>query len=78
MEQIKETSVEWLENKLDIILPLDFEWDKLNNIFQQAKEMEKQQHKETWFLSTSQFANESEMLYKKDFEQYFNEKFKNK
>jgi hypothetical protein len=40
--------------------------------------MEKQQHKETWFLSTSQFANESEMLYKKDFEQYFNEKFKNK
>ncbi len=39
----------------------------------QAKEMEKQQHKQTWFESTSQFANEAEMLYKKDFEQYYNE-----
>jgi len=37
----KQTAVEWLENKLDIIFPLEFEWDKLNNIFQQAKEMEK-------------------------------------
>ena len=37
------TAVEWLENKIDIILPLEFEWDKLNNIFQQAKEMEKEQ-----------------------------------
>jgi hypothetical protein len=36
-----QTAVEWLENKLDIILPLEFEWDKLNNIFKQAKEMEK-------------------------------------
>lgn len=44
----------------------------------QAKENEKQQHKQTWFESTSQFANESEMLYKKDFEQYYNETFKNK
>jgi hypothetical protein len=39
----KQTAVEWLENKLDIIFPLDFEWDKLNNIFQQAKQMEKKQ-----------------------------------
>jgi hypothetical protein len=40
---MKQTAVEWLENKLDIILPLDFEWDKLNNIFNQAKAMEKEQ-----------------------------------
>ena len=43
MESKKQTAVEWLEDKLDIILPLDFEWDKLNNILQQAKQMEKQQ-----------------------------------
>ena len=40
---MEQTAVEWLENKLDIIFPLEFEWDKLNNIFQQAKEMEKKQ-----------------------------------
>jgi hypothetical protein len=40
---MKQTAVEWLENKLDIIFPLDFEWDKLNNIFEKAKEMEKQE-----------------------------------
>ena len=67
----KKTAVEWLEEIAKQREPDKFDW-------QQAKEMEKQQHKETWFLSTSQFANESEMLYKKDFEQYFNEKFKNK
>jgi hypothetical protein len=37
------TSVDWLESKLDIILPLDFEWDKLEKIFEQAKEMHKQE-----------------------------------
>jgi len=77
MEQIKHTAVNWLEamveNKLSQPMSANFK-----ELFEQAKAMEKQQHKETWFLSTSQFANESEMLYKKDFEQYFNEKFKNK
>jgi hypothetical protein len=69
----KQTAVEWLVEQVEDfigLIPVD--------IIEQAKEMEKQQHKETWFLSTSQFANESEMIYKKDFEQYFNEKFKNK
>jgi len=68
---MKQTAVEWLKEIAKQREPDKFDW-------QQAKEMEKQQHKETWFSSTLQFANESEMLYKKDFEQYFNEKFKNK
>jgi sulfur relay (sulfurtransferase) DsrF/TusC family protein len=42
---------------------------------EQAKEMEEQQHKETWFESASQFANESEMLSKKDFKQYYDETY---
>jgi hypothetical protein len=79
MEQIKQTAVEWLIDQLDFELEIyNSQWVKLEQTFEKAKAMEKQQHKETWFLSTSQFANESEMLYKKDFEQYFNEKFKNK
>ena len=77
MESVKQTAVNWLEamieNKLSQPMSANFK-----ELFEQAKEMEKQQHKETWFSSTLQFANESEMLYKKDFEQYFNEKFKNK
>jgi len=86
MESIKKTAVEWIAEKYNYIIWLrnkdeisPFKADELRaKYLEQAKEMEKQQHKETWFLSTSQFANESEMLYKKDFEQYFNEKFKNK
>ena len=72
---MKQTAVEWLVNVVQSCIAPNF---IPKEIVKQAKEMEKQQHKETWFLSTSQFANESEMLYKKDFEQYFNEKFKNK
>ena len=39
----KQTAVKWLEEKLDIMLPLDFEWDKLEKIINQAKTMEKEQ-----------------------------------
>jgi hypothetical protein len=77
MEQVKQTAVEWLQEAISKKLSSEI-GPYFLDLFEQAKEMEKQQHKETWFLSTSQFANESEMLYKKDFEQYFNEKFKNK
>ncbi len=42
----------------------------------QAKEMEKQQIKNAWFDSTIQFDNSAEMTYKKDFEQYYNDTFK--
>jgi hypothetical protein len=45
-------------------------------IRKQAKEMEKEQHKQTWLDSTAQFDNAAEMTYKKDFEQYYNETFK--
>jgi len=69
----KQTAVEWLENKLDIILPLDFEWDKLNNIFQQAKEMEKEQ-------IIDAFTNEDNIQWDKQLrtraaEQYYNETY---
>jgi len=74
---MKQTAVEWLEKELKAIR-LDVDKNVLKFIdksFEIAKEIEKQHHKETWFESTSQFSNEAEMLYKKDFEQYYNEKF---
>jgi hypothetical protein len=41
-----------------------------------ALELEKQQHKKTWFDSTAQFDNAAEMTYKKEFEQYYSETYK--
>jgi hypothetical protein len=64
------TAVEWLIGQIK-----GYESDC--EIFQQAKEMEKEQHKQTWLDSTAQFDNAAEMTYKKDFEQYYNETFKN-
>jgi len=76
MEQVKQTAVEWLADKIKWNWQ-DIEYGEISmsNLVEQAKEMEKEQHKQTWFESTSQFANESEMLYKKDFEQYYNETY---
>jgi hypothetical protein len=42
---------------------------------QQAKEMEKKQHKKTWLDSTSQFDNAAEMTFKKDFDDHYNETY---
>ena len=64
----KQTAVEWFYQR---ILAKDIE-----SVFEQAKEMEKQQIKNAWFDSTIQFDNTAEMTYKKDFEQYYNETFK--
>lgn len=71
MEQNKNmTAVEWLYNMM--LKPLS-EWP--DDLWEQAKEMEKEQHGETWLDSTMQFDNAAEMTYKKDFEQYYNEKY---
>ena len=43
--------------------------------YQEAKEMEKKQHKKTWLDSTSQFDNAAEMTFKKDFDEHYNETF---
>lgn len=47
----------------------------LQTICEQNKELEKQQHEKTWFDSTMQFANESEMINKKYFDDYYTETF---
>lgn len=50
----------------------------IHHVLTPLLELEKEQHKETWFDSTAQFDNAAEMTYKKSFEQYYNETYGNK
>jgi hypothetical protein len=66
----KQTAVEWLEEQF---------WNNEGMLtskkLEQAKEMEKEQHKKTWLDSTSQFDNAAEMTFKKDFDDHYNETY---
>jgi hypothetical protein len=71
---IKQTAVEWLvktiNEKVDII-PMD-KWDEIRGIIQQAKEMEKEQIKQSYldgFIEAYDFPR------KKTADQYYKEKF---
>ena len=68
MEKQK-TAVEWLIDRLDIILPLDFEWDKLEKSFKQAKQMEMEQITDAWEDGQNSFSS-------RNAEKYYNETFK--
>ena len=72
------TAVEWLYNYLfpkQLDGFSDEEWDKIDKAFEQAKQMEKEQIKKSWFDSTLQFDNAASMVDKKEFEQYYNETY---
>jgi len=71
---MKQTAVEWVlfELSKNGLLPDGIPSD----IHNQAKQMEEEQHQETWFESTTQFDNSAEMTYRKEFKQYYNETFK--
>ena len=69
------TAVEWLikelNQKIDFI-PMD-KWDKIRDIVQQAKEMEKQQIKDAHLIG---LITSMEMEATKQAEEYYNETFK--
>ncbi len=65
----QQTVVEWLIYKLDIILPLDIEWDKLEKSFKQAKQMEMEQIIDAWEDGKDSFST-------RNAEEYYNETFK--
>ena len=68
----KQTAVEWLGNEL---VKKGFPIEKYAmDSYEQAKEMEKQQHSETWDNSLI----ENYIGKEKSFEEYYNETFKNK
>jgi len=47
----------------------------IDELEEQAKQMEKEQIKKAWFDSTLQFDNAASMVDKKEFEQYYNETY---
>ena len=70
----QQTAVEWLQIKM-ATSPTQEMVENINVWFEQAKQMEKEQMKESWFDSTLQFDNAASMVYKKEFEQYYNETY---
>ena len=74
---MKQTAVEFLEEQLKVIIPINQFNDLLiKNAIHEAKEMEKQQIIDAYKISTSQFANEAEIVNPKSAKQYYNETFK--
>ena len=70
----KQTAVQWLANEIlklegiqDVAIP--------DNLFHIASQMEREQHKQTWFDSSSQFANDAIMDNKIYFETYYTQTF---
>jgi hypothetical protein len=63
------TAIDWLVYRLDIILPLDIEWDKLEKLFKQAKQMEMEQITDAWEDGKDSFST-------RNAEEYYNQTFK--
>jgi hypothetical protein len=74
----KQTAVEWLFNELDNILELyPSEWEKVSNAVEQAKEMEKEQIKDSWVNAWQEsMINPLEYkFYEPEAEQYYKETY---
>ena len=66
----KQTAVEWLHMKLDVYLELfPSEWQKLNEVIEQAKAMEREQ------IITA-YGSDRYPCSDEDAEQYYNETYK--
>lgn len=80
------TAVEWLINEwlyLDqqfdmCLIDRNIYWDKLRQIQEQAKEMDKEQVVDAFFQGVDRESDGHGVMYlsRKDAEQYYNEKFK--
>jgi hypothetical protein len=66
----KQTAVDWLQEQMIISNFL-----VTKRLFNQAKQMEKEQIKDAYLASTIQFANDARMDYPKLPEQYYNETY---
>ena len=74
-ESNKQTAVEWLWEQIDEILPFSVDTEtgiKLYNAKEQAKQMEKQQHKNTWTDSRLRGdLYQNQIFYYESFNDYF-------
>jgi hypothetical protein len=73
----QQMATEWLAVKLFNAAPYPSVWDKF---IEQAKEMEKQQHGQTWDAAIKAHDNRGGVHARSlvDFDEYYNETFKNK
>ena len=73
----KQTAVEWLHMKLDVYFELfPSEWQKLNQIIEEAKAMEKEQIEDAWDKRCSHgVVSQTWHIETKNGEQYYNETY---
>ena len=73
----QQTAVDWLVDEIGYNLLM---WPNntdywMSGLVEKAKQMEKEQHKNTWFDSTLQFDNSAGIVFTSGFEQYYNETY---
>jgi exonuclease III len=76
----QETALDWFIEKIGY--QKDGEWYigirediNIQHWVDQVRQMEKEQHKNTWFDSTLQFDNSAGIVFTSGFEQYYNETY---
>jgi hypothetical protein len=78
--ETNQTAIEWLKNNLEQYgspSALDIDWESLDKLFEQAKEMEKEQHGTTWDDALKQV--EKRTVWARamcDFDEYYEETYK--
>lgn len=65
----KQTAVEWLVEQIEKDENVRLRGLNIRNLLEQAKQMEKEQHEETWASAWNESAKSG------DFEKYYNETF---
>ena len=76
---MKQTAVEWLSQELNNIIELyPSEWEKINKVFEQAKEMEKQEIVDAWDNGKKSTQCKAPICQRKTGLEYFNKKFNTK
>jgi hypothetical protein len=76
----QQTAVEWLFDKLDVIIELDStKWDKIAESVAKAKEMDKRQKKRAWdrgkYIGQSFPKGQIEPEYEQDAEEYYTQTY---
>jgi hypothetical protein len=77
-ESNKQTAVEWLAEQFDSIVELyPSQFEKINNAIEQAKQLERNQHGDTWDAAIQAHEDRGHVLARSicDFDDYFNETF---
>lgn len=75
---MKQTAVEWLKTELESYGDpqyCELKWETLDELVEQAKAMEKEQHNDTWTDSIINISGVEYIGKQKHFEQYYNETY---